>query len=446
MFRSASSPALLVRDARLSRQRRAFTLLELIVVVVVLGVISLIAVPTLRSVIASSAASSAEATAESIASNANAIAAFAGGDTTPGNLVTAVDETTGSASLTVSPAVSSTTGGHNIEVDSSGSKGYACVEIIGGIAVVTSAGNEVTDMCTTSSGGSVLTISYLSLMFSQASSSQTFAPTVTGGDVASFEALGPLPAGVTFDETTGVFTGPDAWNFEATQISAGGGHTCAVTTAGGAKCWGDNGYGRLGDGTTTSRTTPVDVVGLTSGVAQISAGRNHTCAVTTAGGAKCWGYNGHGRLGDGTTTNRTTPVDVVGLTAGVAQISGGLYHTCAVTTAGGAKCWGNNGFGRLGDGTTTNRTTPVDVVGLTSGVAQISASFRQTCVVTTAGGAKCWGANEYGQLGDGTTTNRNTPVDVTGLGNPGWPAAVVVVVTDTDSDTAGTAVTLIKTM
>ncbi|MGA9350442.1 MAG: hypothetical protein WBW48_16795, partial [Anaerolineae bacterium] len=190
-----------------------------------------------------------------------------------------------------------------------------------------------------------------------------------------------------------------------TAIAAGYRHTCALT-AGGVKCWGYNGYGQLGDGTWTWRNTPVDVSGLTSGVTTIAAGSYHTCALTAGGGAKCWGHNNNGQLGDGTTTNRNTPVDVSGLTSGVDAIAAGSYHTCALT-AGGVKCWGLNDYGQLGDGTTTNRNTPVDVSGLTSGVAAIAAGYYHTCALT-AGGVKCWGRNNNGQLGDGTTTDRNT--------------------------------------
>src|SRR3990170_2637750 len=208
----------------------------------------------------------------------------------------------------------------------------------------------------------------------------------------------------------------------AMAVTAGGMHTCALTTGGGVKCWGANGFGQLGDGTTTYRTTPVDVAGLSSGVAAVTAGDWHTCALTTVGGVKCWGANGFGQLGDGRTANRPTPVDVTGLSRGAAAVTAGGAHTCALTTGGGVKCWGANGFGRLGDGTTTDRTTPVDVTGLSSGVAAVTAGDWHTCALTTVGGAKCWGANGFFQLGDGTRTDRTTPVDVAGL--PSGVAAV----------------------
>jgi alpha-tubulin suppressor-like RCC1 family protein len=204
---------------------------------------------------------------------------------------------------------------------------------------------------------------------------------------------------------------------DVTAISAGTGHTCALTAAGGVKCWGLNFDGELGDGTTTGRLTPVDVVGLTSGATAITAGSDQSCAVTAAGGAKCWGRNGFGQLGDGTTTDRSTPVDVVGLTSGVAAIIAAQEYTCTVTAGGGAKCWGNNAGGQLGDGTKIDRHAPVDVRGLTSGVVAITAVVSHSCALTGVGDVKCWGNNAGGQLGDGTTTSRRTPVDVVGLGS-----------------------------
>lgn len=196
-------------------------------------------------------------------------------------------------------------------------------------------------------------------------------------------------------------------------LAAGGHHSCALTAAGGAKCWGTNWGGQLGDGTTTLRLTPVSVAGLSSGFA-IAAGLAHSCAVT-AGGVKCWGRNDYGQLGDGTATDRQTPVPVTGLSSGVVAIAAGSSHSCTLTAAGGVKCWGANWSGQLGDGTTTDRKTPVAVTRLTSGVVAITTGESHSCALTAAGGVKCWGSNGYGQLGDGTTTERHTPGGVTGL-------------------------------
>ncbi len=207
-------------------------------------------------------------------------------------------------------------------------------------------------------------------------------------------------------------------------VAAGSGHTCALTVAGGLKCWGGNFTGQLGDGTRTTRTVPVDVAGLSSGVASVAvAGGAHTCALTTARGLKCWGYNGYGQLGDGTTINRDTAVDVTGLTSGVAAVTVGGSHTCALTVAGGVKCWGYNVTGQLGDGTFDQRTSPVDVTGLTGGVASVAAGGSHTCALTAIGGVKCWGDNRFGQMGGGELTERTTPVNVTGLTGPPLVAA-----------------------
>ncbi len=212
----------------------------------------------------------------------------------------------------------------------------------------------------------------------------------------------------------------------ATAISAGGDHTCALISGGGVDCWGRNNYGQLGDGTTTQRTTPVQVhgvggVGNLTGISVVSSGMSHTCAVVTDGTARCWGYNGYGQLGDATTTQRTTPVQVHGVggagnLTGVATISGGMYHTCVADTDGTVECWGRNNDGQLGDGSTTQRTSPVAVSGIATATG-VSAGMYHTCARLANGTAGCWGFNGEGQLGDGTLTLRTAPVQVSGLAN-----------------------------
>jgi alpha-tubulin suppressor-like RCC1 family protein len=204
----------------------------------------------------------------------------------------------------------------------------------------------------------------------------------------------------------------DGLSTGVTAVTAGRSHTCALTTAGGVKCWGSNDSGQLGDGTRSGRSSPADVFGLTSGIASVDAGDNHTCAVTTSGAVKCWGGDSYGKLGDGNDKSQTKPVDVVGLTSGIAAVSAGGGHTCAVTIAGGVKCWGNNYSGQLGDGTREIRQTPVDVVGLSSGVAAVSTGAHRTCALMENGGVKCWGLMEYPEM-------VVTPRDV-----PGWTSGM----------------------
>jgi alpha-tubulin suppressor-like RCC1 family protein len=198
------------------------------------------------------------------------------------------------------------------------------------------------------------------------------------------------------------------------QVESGSHHTCALTTQGEVKCWGYGGHGRLGNGAVSlANTLPVDVIGLGTTATAISVGTEHACALTSQGGVKCWGKNGNGRLGDGTTINRATPVQVTGLTSGVVAISAGGIQTCAVTSAGGLKCWGENATAAPGTADTLDRTTPWDVAG--SGIASVDTGRTHTCALRTTGAVTCWGYNNQGALGDGTTLDRPGMVNVQGL-------------------------------
>ena len=214
------------------------------------------------------------------------------------------------------------------------------------------------------------------------------------------------------------------------QITSGGNHTCAITANGSAYCWGYNGFGQLGDNSTINRYTPVQVKGVggagnLANVSQIASRDNNTCAITTDGSAYCWGYNGFGQLGDNSTINRYTPVQVKGVggagnLANVSQITTGINHTCAVKTDGLAYCWGFNGFGQLGDNSTVDKLTPVQVLNLV-GISRIInvAGISYSCAITTSGSAYCWGSNAAGQLGDNSIIDKLTPVQVLGVGGVG---------------------------
>jgi len=280
---------------------------------------------------------------------------------------------------------------------------------------------------------------------------------------------------------------PALANFGYVAVSASDTHTCGLTSAGGVRCWGDNLYGQLGDGTAGNENrqpTPGDVVGLTSGVEAIATGYSYSCALLQTGSVKCWGQNAVGQLGDGTFIDRASPVDVVGLAGTATAIAAGSgAHTCALLADTTAQCWGNNYLGQLGNGTASNEdppnvgnpvpglvcadascsaplsgvvqivpgygdtcalveddaltpgygvkcwgglwvgeavgagdplycgnqygsyceTTPKDLIGLASGFTAIAMGPSHRCVITSAGGAQCWGLNNLGQLGSGST-------------------------------------------
>ncbi len=199
------------------------------------------------------------------------------------------------------------------------------------------------------------------------------------------------------------------------EIGAGSFHGCAMLAGGRVKCWGSNDQNQLGDGTRDEHLIAVDVVGLSAGVRQLAVGHDHNCAVMADRSARCWGANFDGRLGDGGNLNQATPVPVVGLGAPVTFLAQGRTHGCALLEGGAVRCWGVNNFGQLGNGNNTDSTTAVPVTGLGSGVRALAVGFFHSCAITASGGMRCWGANTNGQLGDNSTVNRNVPVDVVGL-------------------------------
>jgi len=158
-----------------------------------------------------------------------------------------------------------------------------------------------------------------------------------------------------------------------------------------------------------SSVYPYSVFGLSRGVTAVATGYDHTCALLSTGGVKCWGYP---YLGNGTGNGSTIPVDVIELPNDITTIGAGDDQTCALLSTGGIKCWGNNYYGQLGDGTYIDRSVPVDVVGLLDGATAIDGGYGHTCTLLSTGGIKCWGNNYNGQLGDGTFGYSTVPVSV----------------------------------
>ncbi len=225
-------------------------------------------------------------------------------------------------------------------------------------------------------------------------------------------SVSPCTSGVYDDRDDVAFAVETVPSRKSKQLVGGGFHSLLQHEDGTVWAWGGNTSGQLGDGTTTTRLTPVRVVGLDN-VKYLAAGRTHSLALKNDGTVWAWGDNTYGQLGDGTLTNRSTPVRVQGL-SGVVAITTGDWHSVALMSDGTLRAWGDNGTGKLGDGTYTNRSTPVQVSGLT-GVLVVSLGSNHSLAMKQDGTVWAWGNNDNGQLGDGTTVRRPTPVQVQGL-------------------------------
>jgi alpha-tubulin suppressor-like RCC1 family protein len=205
------------------------------------------------------------------------------------------------------------------------------------------------------------------------------------------------------------------------KLSAGSTHSCAVTAAGGVRCWGDNLSGQIGDGTTVARSLPVAVKGVggtgtLAGVKAVVTGNAHSCALLVDGTVACWGSGGSSKLGS-VAGDVSSPIKVPGL-SGVTAIAAGHQHTCAIDAAGKVICWGFNEDGQTGQAMGLS-VLPTAVPGLT-GATAIAAGGLHSCAVLAGGTVSCWGRNTTGQIGMGaTSTKEPSPVPVLGLGGSG---------------------------
>ena len=209
----------------------------------------------------------------------------------------------------------------------------------------------------------------------------------------------------------------------AVAISSGSEHTCAILDNGDVSCWGDGGYGQLGNGGTSSKTTPTltSSLGANRTAIAISSGSRHTCAILDNGDVSCWGYGVRGALGNGQQGQKLTPTltSSLGANSTAIAISSGSEHTCAILDNGSVSCWGRGDDGQLGNGGTTllvHSPTLTNSLGANRTAVAISSGFQHTCAILDNGDVSCWGYGGYGQLGGGTNAQQNSPTLTSSLG------------------------------
>ena len=193
------------------------------------------------------------------------------------------------------------------------------------------------------------------------------------------------------------------------QVSSGFRFTCARRENGEVLCWGENRSGNLGDGSRTCWATPVRVTGVDAAM-DVAARLSHACVIIEGAAVRCWGANDFGQLGDGTNDDRQVPVDAIGLQDSAALAQGAAQSSCVTQSIGSASCWGRNEFGMLGTGSTGDQAAPVPV--LLSEVSQLASGRLHACAVHGPGALSCWGRNAEGQIGDGTREDRGMPSTV----------------------------------
>ena len=224
---------------------------------------------------------------------------------------------------------------------------------------------------------------------------------------------GQLGNGATSSTAIPMLTSSLGVNRTAVAISSGYTHTCAILDNGLVSCWGNGNYGQIGNGAISGKTTPTltSSLGANRTAVAISSGQDHTCAILDNGSVSCWGSNSYGSLGNGGNSNQNTPQTVnLGLGRTAVIVSAGFSSTCAVLDDASLTCWGYNGVGQLGIGTTTHHNTPQTVdFGLGRTVVSVNVGGAHSCAVLNDGSLTCWGSNSNGQFGDGTFQNRLEP-------------------------------------
>jgi alpha-tubulin suppressor-like RCC1 family protein len=363
--------------------------------------------------------------------------------------------TTGATSCTLRSLINGTT--YTVKVKAKNAKGFgpsapAVAVKVGvplaptGVGVIAENGQATAGWTAPSNNGSAITrYTVLSIPGSETctTSGAKFCTVqgLTNGTAYQFKVSATNARGTGADSSLSLSITPTAPPSFTGGVSVVGGLNshCSVLTSGGVDCWGENQLGQLGDGSTVDSAGPIAVEGIggsgtLAGVQSVVGSGGGYCALLTSGGVDCWGYDASGQLGDGQTTQSTTPVAVVGTggtgtLAGVQQVvDDGSGSYCALLTSGGVDCWGFGGAGQLGDGTDAATSTPVAVVGVggsgeLAGVAKVVGGIGagDYCAVLTSGGVDCWGYGYDGELGAGTfTTNGDagsaTPVAVEGVG------------------------------
>ncbi len=243
------------------------------------------------------------------------------------------------------------------------------------------------------------------------------------------------------------------------SLAAGSAHTCALNASEGILCWGSNAFGQLGDGGQCGATCPLPVsvciADATSSCAppndliSLSAGGRHTCVVTSEQRAFCWGDNSDGQLGDGSELGSNVPVEVCTTASdscphgstldSPVAIAAGFSHTCALSASAEVSCWGLNSVSQLGGGSRNNSSLPVAVEALAADIIEIAAGSSHTCARNSGGALQCWGWNADGRLGDGTFSSRDVPVDVIGFSMKPTTPAPTPTTTPTERPLAGDA-------